>query len=422
MAAKVKFERGAWWVFTHHRGRRKKNRVGPTKADKRRAEKIAEQVNAAIALGQYGTTTNKGERPLPCDAELRKWHRTYAPTMKATYATLTQGLIDNHLAPHFGSSDMRKIREADLLAFVQKMQDAGRAPGTIRNALSALRRVFSLLVRDGQLTANPAAGIGSLMARVERATVAETAEVQSWSRTEVETLLRISRESEPRFSPFLALLLGTGMRRGEALGLQWTDIDLGGSVLTVRRSITTAGLSTPKSGKPRRVALPASLAEMLFDLLADRRRECLARGWPEVPEWVFCSEVGTAWGVRNVSRIWYRVRRRAQKQGVRPLRLHDARHTYASLALHAGKSVKWLADQLGHSNPALTLQIYAHVVPDEETDLGFANFDVPGRPYTAPNSDAHPEAESASSLSDHQRFGFMERETGIEPATLSLGS
>ena len=69
------------------------------------------------------------------------------------------------------------------------------------------------------------------------------------------------------------------------------------------------------------------------DLHAQRRREALERGWREIPEQVFCSEVGTAMEERNVTRTWNRLRRKAQVRGVRPLRLHDARHTFASLAL-----------------------------------------------------------------------------------------
>ena len=64
----------------------------------------------------------------------------------------------------------------------------------------------------------------------------------------------------------------------------------------------------------------------------------------EVPPWVFCSETGTAPDPRNVERAWYRVRRRAQKQGGRPLKLHSARHTWATMALQAGKSVRWVAE------------------------------------------------------------------------------
>jgi integrase len=436
MASKVRYDRGAWWVFTHHQGKRKKKRVGPTKADKRRAEKIAEKINAAIALGSFSTAPEDDTRALPCDAELRRWHATYAPTMKPTYAKLTEGLIENHLVPYFGSTDLREIRESDLLGFVQRMQASGRAPGTIQNALSALRRVCSLLVREKVMTTNPATGIGKIVNQIQRASAAETKEVEAWSHAEAEILLRVAAEAEPRFAPFLRVLLSTGMRRGEALGLKWSDIDLDAGYLTIRRSITLGGISTPKSGKARRIRLSPALAETLFDLLGERRRQCIAKGWREVPEWVFCSEVGTAWGPRNVIRIWERVRRRAHKEGVRPLKLHCARHTWATLALRAGKSVRWVADQLGHADPSMTLNVYAHAMPEEEADLSFADFagqqaghvfgseaasNAPRRPYTAPASITTPEQENAASPSDRQRYEIMERETGIEPATLSLG-
>jgi len=152
---------------------------------------------------------------------------------------------------------------------------------------------------------------------------------------------------------------------------------------------------------------------------------------------VFCSEPepvegrkleggGGAIEERNFERSWQRVRRRAQKAGVRPLKLHCARHTYASRALASGKSVRWVAEQLGHANPELTLRTYAHVLPDREEDLSFADFvgvsGAPGRPQTAPQSDAAPESESAHGTSARGRSRNLERETGVEPATLSLGS
>jgi len=77
---------------------------------------------------------------------------------------------------------------------------------------------------------------------------------------------------------------------------------------------------------------------------------------------------------RNVTRSRDRLRRKAQKAGARPLRVHDARHTLASLTLAAGKRVRWVTSQLGHANPELTLRVYAHALREEETDLSFLDF------------------------------------------------
>jgi integrase len=98
--------------------------------------------------------------------------------------------------------------------------------------------------------------------------------------------------------------------------------------------------------------MPPALASELFDLLAERRKQVVHRGWQSVPVWVFCALDGDSWVERHFSRFWERLRRRAQKDGVRPLRLHATRHTWATLALQAGKSVRWVADQLGHALPA----------------------------------------------------------------------
>ncbi|HEB90173.1 MAG TPA: hypothetical protein ENI85_11430, partial [Deltaproteobacteria bacterium] len=114
----------------------------------------------------------------------------------------------------------------------------------------------------------------------------------------------------------------------------------------------------------------------------------------------------------------------------RPLGLHSARHTFASLALDSGKSIRFVADQLGHGSPAFTLETYAHMLPVEPGDMAFADFtgasvggsDVSKRHYPSPNSDESEVAESADDASPWDGRGILERETGIEPATLSLGS
>jgi len=245
---------------------------------------------------------------------------------------------------------------------------------------------------------------------VDRASAAEVTEVEHWTRKEVGQLLETARLHEPRLAPLLSVLFSTGMRRGEALGLQWSDIDFDRSRISIRRSITNAGLSTPKSGSGRIVGMTAALAEELFDVLTSRRREQLSRGWPEIPPWVFCSETGTSPNPSNIERVWRRVRRRAQKLGVRSLKLHCTRHTWATFALHAGRNIRWVADQLGHADPALTLRVYAHAMRDEETDLSFAEFGDPKRPYTAPRKESEIK-EAANYLKEMVTRARFERAT-----------
>jgi hypothetical protein len=168
----------------------------------------------------------------------------------------------------------------------------------------------------------------------------------------------------------------------------------------------------------RSVVLSPALSQTLRDLLSRRRIECLGRGWREVPELVFCSQSRGPLDERNVTRAWNRLRRKAQAQGVRPLRLHDARHTFASLALASGKSIRWVAAQLGHANPALTLRVYAHAMREEETDLGFLDFGGTRRhPRGTERRDAQP-ARSAPDATMRRARGSLARREGFEPPTL----
>jgi hypothetical protein len=183
--------------------------------------------------------------------------------------------------------------------------------------------------------------------------------------------------------------------------------------------------------RPKGIRAKLRVAELLDVPInsVELKKSRLKHGWAEIPEWVFCSEIGGFLDGRNLTRTWHRVRRKGQKEGVRPLRLHDARHTFASLALASGKSVRWVASQLGHANPELTLRVYAHALREEETDLSFLDFGASrsqsGGTRRHPRGTKHRAVvanEKPLRATPRRGSRMLEHETGLEPATPTLAT
>jgi len=158
----------------------------------------------------------------------------------------------------------------------------------------------------------------------------------------------------------------TGMRRGEALGLRWLDVDLEAGRLSVRRALVPTNrevvVSEPKTVKGRRViALDPGTVEVLKAQAARQLHE--QNDWDEA--WVesglvFTQENGSALDPESVTRYF----RRAVKKSMLPsIRLHDLRHTHATLALQAGIHPKVVSERLGHATVSITLDTYSHAIP-----------------------------------------------------------
>ena len=189
-------------------------------------------------------------------------------------------------------------------------------------------------------------------------------ELTTWSAEQLRAFLDFT--SEERLSPLWHLLAMTGMRRGESLGLRWEDVDLENGRLSVRRALIPNGavvvLSDPKTAKGRRsVALDPETVEALERQAAQQLADHVKKG----DEWsdtglVFTKEDGQAWHPEGVSRFF----RAAGKRSHLPeIRLHDLRHTHATLALRAGIHPKVVSERLGHATIAITLDTYSHAIP-----------------------------------------------------------
>ena len=162
----------------------------------------------------------------------------------------------------------------------------------------------------------------------------------------------------------------TGMRRGEILGLRWSDLDLDRARLSVRQALVSVGYevvhSTPKSHSARVIDLDA---ETVAQLRAHRRRQDEERAeWGadyQDQDLVVAEENGEPIHPHTFSQAFERLIAKAR---LPTIRLHDLRHTHATLALKAGVPVKVISERLGHESPAFTLKQYAHVIPGMQAE------------------------------------------------------
>lgn len=352
-----------WYVFTYD-GQKQTERKAK---DEESARRIVAQMNAEEEAADHWMVGG----PLPCDQALRGWIRTHAAEMSPSTEETHRASIETHLVPFFGARDLRTLTRDDMRAFITDRFEAEKSAATIRNALSALRRVYSLHVEEGLLDRNPAARCGELVAKIGRRYEGQgVREVDAWTREEVATLLRIAKQRERFLYPVLLAAFCTGMRRGELLALRWEHIQPDG--IRVRDALVRGTTKTPKSDRPRTVPIAPEMRALLEEL---RHTRADREGLHAEPGPIFTTATGGQWEEKNFSRAWRRLRARCvDDKGnrlVRPLAFHCTRHTFASWALDDGRSIVWLQHALGHASPDTTLRRYSHWVRQEQEDMGF---------------------------------------------------
>jgi integrase len=169
-------------------------------------------------------------------------------------------------------------------------------------------------------------------------------------------------EESPDWYPIFLAAIHSGLRSGELAGLKWSDIDWNRRLITVRRIITNRGKVAPtKTNRMRTV----DMSSTLFDELKDLKERQQHKWGEEAPEWIFANQEGNPPDMHNLKhRHFFKALDRA---GIRRIRFHDLRHTFASLLIANGESLAYVRDQLGHSSIALTVNTYTHLIPGSNT-------------------------------------------------------
>ncbi len=278
-------------------------------------------------------------------------------TKEATYVSYELA-YRVHLLALFGDKDIRTISRSEVKRFIYDKLNAGLARNTVRGYLAPLREMFNHALEDGHLDRNPCQGV---MRNIRAEHGERKGRINFLTRDEVGDLLEAFKEYFPAHSPFVLLLVRTGLRLGEAVALEWGDIDFRDRFIEVRRTYSKGKLQTPKSGKWRRVDMSLQLTERLEALQRERRKETLQHGWRGMPEWVFTSTNGAMMDSDNFRRrVWLRL---LTKAGFRHMQMKDLRHTFASLLIQQGESLAYVKEQMGHHSIQVTVDIYGHLVP-----------------------------------------------------------
>jgi integrase len=185
----------------------------------------------------------------------------------------------------------------------------------------------------------------------------------------------LSATADDRLAWVWALLLTRGARRGEVCGLKWYDLDLDAGTWRVTRTRIVVGgkavESTPKTAAGRRVVpLDASLVTKLRAYRAVQATEKLAAG-PAYQDagWLFCDELGVPYYPDSMS-TWFD--RKVKALGIPRIRLHDCRHTAASIMLASGRPARVVGELIGHASPSVTLAVYGHLMPGATEEAGAA--------------------------------------------------
>jgi len=356
--------KGSWTIWVDlgrepETGRRQQKSftVRGTKTD---AERELRSILTRIEGGAYVKPTK-----MTVGEYLESWLRDYVATNTApSTADGYSDIVRGHLIPELGRFPLTALQPSHIQAYYGRMLESGRRDGkgglsaqTVKHHHRVLYETLKHGVKHGVLIRNVAEAVdpprpdGKEMATLEP--------------DDVHPLLNAARET-PYYTLFYTAIY-TGLRRSELLGLRWRHVDLDLATLSVVQTLHHTPkkgyiFREPKTKRSRRlVDLSPSLAVLLREHRVNQELERTLLGRLLTPDdLVFCYPDGTPSPPNGVTKAFHKL---TQSLGLSGIRLHDLRHTHATLMLRQGVHPKIVSERLGHSSVAITLDTYSHVLP-----------------------------------------------------------
>ena len=278
--------------------------------------------------------------------------------------------ITNYVLPRMGDTRLQALTPDQLNAFYGELLRSGRkdgktglSPKTVHNVHVMLHKSLHDAVRWSYLPRNVAA-----YSDPPKQTSSGKA-MRTWTPDELRSFLEYVSD-DPLYAGWV-LSANTGMRRGEVLGVRWQDIDFDRRRLSIRQTIISIDyrveIGEPKTARGRRsVALDSGTITALraHRVKQNQLKLMLGEAWQD-NDLVFCRDDGSP---VHPDRFTQMFDKHVRDSGLPRIRLHDLRHTHASLALAAGIHPKVISERLGHSTVAFTMDVYSHAIPSMEAE------------------------------------------------------
>jgi integrase len=316
----------------------------------------------SLALGAAEAGTLADPRGASLGSFLDQWlEEVVKPSVRAWTYRGYEVHVRRHIKPHLGHLPIDKVGPQHVQTFLNGKLRAGLTPRSVRYIRGTLRTALNQALRWGLVSRNVAALVDG--PRVERF------EIQPFTSDEARLFLKAVKGD--RLEALYSVALTMGLRQGEALGLRWQDIDLELSYLRVSKQLQRIDgqfvLVEPKTSRSRRtLVMPQAIAASLRAHHASQLSE-RPTSLHEGAEWdlVFTRPDGEPLDGTVLTHQFHRLLDRA---GLAQRRFHDLRHSCATLMLAQGVPARVVMDVLGHSQIALTMNTYTHVLPELKHD------------------------------------------------------
>jgi integrase len=338
----IKRKRGRWVVDFYDQNGNRREKWTPKGANKTQAKKLLREIEDQIARGIY-----LPEKKIPTFSEVAKdWLEHKKPNLRDS----TWSVYEGHTRNHFHDLEQIKVSRittAKIEKFITDRQKQSMHIDTLRKVLVSLGQIMSYAARHGYINHNPFHDAEKPKGKGKT----KKQKIGILTPTEINTLVKTV--SNKKYQILFRLAIFSGARQGELLGFRWSDVDWKNNQIHIQRTFNHhAWYDVKTETSDRKIDLgPEMMTELKKWKLACPRSEL---------DLVFPNQSGNPICHNNMLKRHFNPALKAA--GLPKIRFHDLRHTYASLLIDQGENIKYIQNQLGHSTPTVTLNVYAHLM------------------------------------------------------------